>query len=76
MLLRDLQILNGWQTQPERCAEREFDKLNDCLCALTDLAKQRDGAIEISKRHEKIKAALVRLHDLYIETTPVKGVAA
>lgn len=76
MTIRDLQVLEVWQSNSERNAEKELDKLVDTIDLLTTLCQYREGARVVRANHHQVKAALIKLHDLYIETMPVNGVAA
>ena len=71
MTALDLDLIETWDSPAERCAETEIGKLEDALDELTNIIKHRDGARSVRANHRRLKAALVKLHDLYIATMPV-----
>lgn len=76
MTRMDFQILENWACPAEYNAEIELGKLEDVLDRLTDAIKHRDGARSVRGNHQRMRDALRKFHDLFVETMPVtNGVA-
>lgn len=69
MTIRDIQILEMWQSGSERCAETELDKLEEALKSLTELCEIREGAHIVRANRHRLKLALGKLYGLYADTT-------
>src|SRR5690349_18573265 len=76
MTLEAEQFKEVWDSPCQRSTEAELNRLEDALDELTNATKHRDGAHSVRANNHRLKAALVKLHDLYVETMQVNGVAA
>lgn len=70
-----LEAVGRWQSAQASDADRKIGQLTATLDDLTDLAKTRNGARIIKANRRAIKDALIKLHDLFLDTQPVESVA-
>lgn len=73
MTLQEQQFKDVWDSPCDLRVDVELNRLEDALDELTNATKHRDGAHALRANYHRLKAALVKIHDLAIETMPVKA---